>query len=315
MDNSSYRDLYISNILDQRGTTEHSGQSFINLWRRIHEFEITYGKSIEDGYMKTDYAKLLTSLNTSSITCFRPYKSIVRKYVESLANDGLIPSSSVNEIASVTYDDIDSSRLYELKFFKDFASLRETIEFTLDESGKIDARIFWTQIAAIYMAWCGLQIEEALALKKSDVKDDCIHVANRVIYPNPTIMDFMKAYRDETEYQSAAKAIITLKYVPSEWLFRSARSEHVDVPKTMRIFICNFGKSSGESNMFNYDKVYWSGVYHRAYLYEVENGLIKQGDMATISRAFNENFQSVYAANNRLQSYRKFAQYFYPSRK
>lgn len=314
MDNSSYRDLYISQHIESRSLSDQSESNFINFWRRVSLFEVSYKKRIEDGYSKDDFLRLLNALNSASITCFRPHKSIIRKYIEFLIDKGVLTEESVDILSSITYDDIDSSRLFELKFFKDFSSLQNTIDTTLTDADKVDDRIFATQITAIYMAWCGLTIKEALALKKADVEDDCIHVGDRIIYPNPTIMKYIKEYRDAMEYHSAAKGIITLKYVPSEWLFRTARSEHIDSPKTMRIFIYNFGKGDSEVNMFNYDKVYWSGVYHRAYMYELENGLIASSDLPTINKIFGENLQTSSQASIRLRSYRKFVQYFFPSR-
>lgn len=314
MDNSSYRDLYISQHIESRSLSDQAEDNFINFWKRVSSFEANNKKRIEDGYSKDDFLRLLSALNSASITCFRPHKSIIRKYIEFLIDKGVLTEESVDILSSITYDDIDSSRLFELKFFKDFSSLQNTIDTTLTDADKVDDRIFATQITAIYMAWCGLTIKEALALKKADVEDDCIHVGDRIIYPNPTIMKYVKEYRDAMEYHSAAKGIITLKYVPSEWLFRTVRSEHIDSPKTMRIFIYNFGKGDSEVNMFNYDKVYWSGVYHRAYMYELENGLIASSDLPTINKIFGENLQTSSQASIRLRSYRKFVQYFFLSR-
>lgn len=314
MDNSSYRNLYIAHILEQPNMSPEYVQRITNLWKRVSRFEAEYKKSIDDGYTKDDYVQLLAALNIRNISGFLSTKSLIRKYVEKLIEDGHLPLSSLNDIVHIGYDDLDAAKIFELKFFKDFESLQDAIQTTLVVADKVDERIFSTQIAAIYMAWCGLKLEDALRLKKEDVKENSIQVGDKEIFPNPTIMEFMKDYRDATEYQSAAKGIITLKYVPSDWLFRSTKSDHIDSPKTMRIFIRNFGKSAGGDNIFNYDKVYLSGLYHRAYLYECVNGTIKKNDTETISKVFEENYARTSLANNRLQSYRKFVQYFFPTR-
>lgn len=314
MDNSSYRNLYIAQNLEQPNMSQEYIQRITSFWKRVSRFEAEYKKSIDDGYTKDDYIQLLAALNIRNISGFLSTKSLIRKYVEKLIEDGHLPLSSLNDIVHIGYDDLDAAKIFELKFFKDFESLQDAIEATLVVADKVDERIFSTQIAAIYMAWCGLKLEDALKLKKEDVKENSIQVGDKEIFPNSTIMEFMKDYRDATEYQSAAKGIITLKYVPSEWLFRSTKSDHVDSPKTMRIFIRNFGKSAGGDNIFNYDKVYLSGLYHRAYLYECVNGTIKKNDTETISKVFEENYARTSLANNRLQSYRKFVQYFFPTR-
>ena len=312
MDISNYRDLYISQLFEQHSMLEISERRITSFWKRVNRFEVDYGKSIDDGYTKEDYIQLLMSLNIRNISGLLPAKSYIRKYVEKLIEDERLVPSSLDEIIQVNYDDLDSSRLFELKFFKDFDSLQEAIETTLIVADKEDDRIFSTQIAAIYMAWCGLKLEDALMLKKEDIKEDSIQVGDQVIHPNSTILKFIQDYRDEVEYRSTAKVVITLKYVPSKWLFRSVRSDHVDSPKTMRIFIRNFGKSGGADNIFNYDKVYLSGVYHRAYLYECANGCIQKNDVETIGKVFKEDFQTTTQANNTLQGYRKFVQYFFP---
>lgn len=314
MDNSSYRNLYIAHILEQPNMSPEYVQRITNLWKRVSRFEAEYKKSIDDGYTKDDYVQLLAALNIRNISGFLSTKSLIRKYVENLIEDGHLPLSSLNDIIHIGYDDLDAAKIFELKFFKDFESLQDAITTTLVVADKVDERIFSTQIAAIYMAWCGLKLEDALKLKKEDVKEDRIQIGDKEIFPNSTIMEFMKDYRDATEYQSAARVTITLKYVPSDWLFRSTKSDHVDSPKTMRIFIRNFGKSAGGDNIFNYDKVYLSGLYHRAYLYECVNGTIKKNDTETISKVFEENYARTSLANNRLQSYRKFVQYFFPTR-
>ena len=53
-----------------------------------------------------------------------------------------------------------------------------------------------------------------------------------------------------------------------------------------------FGKSSGEEvNLFTYDKIYWSGIFNRAYIYELENGEIKPGDVETMETFSSKNIR------------------------
>jgi hypothetical protein len=127
-------------------------------------------------------------------------------------------------------------------------------------------------------------------------------------------MEYIKGYRDATEFISQSAGIRTRKYVPSQWLFRSTLSDHIDSPKAARIQIRSFGKSGGEDvNIFNYDKIYWSGVFNRAYLYEIVNGEIHFGDVDTMEKLFNEKYSLVSVANKRLKEYQRFKQYFFPS--
>jgi len=84
----------------------------------------------------------------------------------------------------------------------------------------------------------------------------------------------------------------------------------------LRIMLRGFGKSSGEEvNLFTYDKIYWSGIFNRAYIYELENGEIKPGDVETMETIFQQKYPSVAVANKRLRDYQKFKEHFFPEAK
>lgn len=218
----------------------------------------------------------------------------------------------VDNLYAVRYNVINANHVYDSKYFKDFESLQSAIESTLWAAEKVDDSVFALQISAIYFAWLGLRLEDALQVKKDDIKDDCVKFRDRTIVPNSTIMAYLCDYRDAVDYESQAKGVIRLKYTTSEWLFRTARSTHVDVPKVMRIFIRNFGLAGNEeANIFNYDKVYWSGIFSRAHEYEQENGGIEAGNIPLLEELFNENYPSVSVAHKRLHEYQGFKQHFF----
>lgn len=313
MDNSSYRSQYIQNSIEREVLSEVSVQVINAFWSRIERAEIDLEKKLEDGYSKEDYINLIAKLNVTSPHVLLPTKSRIGQYLKFLNSQGVLDEQYVKNLYSVSYDDIKIEAVYESKYFKDFGALQDAIESTLWAAEKVDDAVYAMQISAIYLAWCGLSIEEALQLKKSDVYDDYIKSGEKIITPISTIMEYIKEYRDATEYQSQGRGIITLKYVPSQWLFRSTRTDHIDCTKKMRIIIRVFGKSSGEPNIFNYDKVYWSGVFNRAYIYECSHGSIKPGDIETIQTLFSEKYASVSYANKRLYEYQRFRQHFFPA--
>ena len=270
MDNSSYRSQYI-----QSGNENFSEQSvsvYDAFWKRLEKAERSIGKSLEDGYTTEEYAILIGKMNISNLNAFATYKSRVNRYIKWLNERGLIDQPYWDNLKNVTYDMIPSNHVYNTRYFKDFSSLQQSITDTLWVAERIDDRIFSTQITAIYLAWCGFSAEEAVAMKKAEVLDDCIEFQGHKYFPNKTIMDYIKEYRDSTSYESQGRGVITLKYVYSDFLLRTCRADRVDT-KTLRILIRNFGKSGGEEiNLFAYDKVYWSGIFNRTYMYELENG-------------------------------------------
>ena len=196
MDNSSYRSQYI-----QSGNENFSEQSvsvYDAFWKRLEKAERSIGKSLEDGYTTEEYAILIGKMNVSNLNAFATYKSRVNRYIKWLNERGLIDQPYLDNLKNVTYDMIPSNHVYDTRYFKDFSSLQQSISDTLWVAERIDDRIFSTQITAIYLAWCGFSAEEAVAMKKAEVLDDCIEFQGRRYFPNKTIMDYIKEYRDST---------------------------------------------------------------------------------------------------------------------
>lgn len=314
MDNSSYRRQFIESYVSDNRFTELSIRTFEDIWKRIGKAEEALEKSLEDGYSKEDYINLLERLNVATIPVLTVMKSKILQYVEYINTAGLIPDDCVKALKAVTIKDLKVAGYYDSRYFKDFPSLQDAIDSTLIAAERVDDAIFGTAITAIYLAWCGLTIEEAMQVKKSDVLDDCIVTAGKTIRPITQIMEYIKDYRDATEYKSLGRAIITLKYVPSEWLLRNTRCDRFDQGQRLRISINQFGNSSEESkNLFNYDKIYWSGVYSRAYIYERTYGVIQANDVTKIEEIFGEKYPTVALANRRLYDYHLFREHFFPT--
>lgn len=313
MDNSSYRSQYIHS--GNENISEKSIAVYDAFWKRLKKTENTVGKPMEDGYTTEEYIKLIDGMNVSNINAFLTYKSRINRYLKWLNSNGLLDNKFLDNLRRVKYDMIPSYHVYDAKYFKDFHSLQQAIEDTLWVAERIDNRIFSTQITAIYLAWCGFTAEEAVSMRKDEVFKDHIELAGQKYFPNNKIMEYIKDYRDATEYESQGRGVITLKYVYSDLLLRTCRSDRVDT-KTLRIMLRSFGKSGGEEvNLFAYDKIYWSGIFNRAYIYELENGEIKPGDVKILEMIFQQKYSSVAVANKRLRDYRKFKEYFFPEAK
>lgn len=310
MDNSSYRSQYISSTTARM--SEESARGVENFWKRVARVEREIGKTLEEGYTREQYIDLMERMRLTKPHTFLPTKSSIGGYLQALRNDGLLDSEYVDTLYAIRFNDIDPSNVFDSKYFKSFADLQSSIEDTLYAADKVDDGVFDIQISAIYCAWMGLSIEEALQIKKADVEDECVRLADRTITPNSAIMHFLCNFRDATEYQSQAAAIIRLKYAESQWLFRTPRSEHVESPKTMRIFIRNFWKSAGDgTKIFNYDKIYWSGIFSRAYEYEQKHGEIQSGNTSLLEEVFNEKYSSGSVANERLREYHAYRRHFF----
>ena len=209
MDNSSYRSQYIQS--GNENISEQSIAVYDAFWKRLQKSEDAVGKPMEDGYTTEEYVKLIDGMNVSNISAFLTYKSKINRYLKWLNGNGLLDQEFVDNLRLVKYDMVPSYHVYDTKYFKDFHSLQQSIEDTLWAAERIDDRIFSTQITAIYLAWCGYTAEEAVSIKKDEVFEDHIDSSGHKCFPNDKIMEYIKDYRDATEYESQGRGVITLK--------------------------------------------------------------------------------------------------------
>lgn len=310
MDNSSFRSQFIKEAV--RDIADQSADTISTYWLRIAKIEKHLGKGLDKGYTRDEYVSLLNALNATNLNAFYGNKSRIGAYIKWLIQRDMLPPDSIHSLTSIKFGEMRPDRIFDMKYFASFDSLRNAIETTLFAADRIDNAVYALQISALYLAWCGLTIEEALALRKADVLDDCVVVCGRRICPEPEIMAYLIAYRDATQYMTQGKGIITRRYPDSEYLFRTAQSHHVTDPKTMRVFLRTFGVSGGEENIYNYDKVYWSGIFKRTYDYECEHGKLTTGNLDILEKLFCEAYPTSSAAYKRLAAYRQFQTYFYP---
>lgn len=317
MDNRSYRHEYIEQYVRDERFTEKTIVTKINFWKRIEKAEKEIGKSLEEGYTKKDYINLFSKLKLATPHSLNPRKTTIRHYVEWLQTQGVLGDDPLSALDSVSYRDLDIGEYYDEGYFKDFGSLHDQIESALIATEVVDDRRYGTEITAIYLAWCGVTAEEAIDIKKEDVHEDYISVSGRIVRPIPAIMSYINEYKEETEYNvMLPQGIGTYKYVWSEYLLRSTRRDHIQVAKHLRALLLMFSNKAGASKtLFPYNKIYWSGIYHRAYLYECANGPLKPGDMKALGDIFGEKYTYVQDANKRLYAYQQYRDYFFPSAK
>lgn len=313
MDNSSYRSQYMK-LLSSGEITDQSKDVLLAFWKRVQKTEQEIGKELEAGYSEEEYRTLLEKMNVTNVSVMRIYKSRIKGYIDYLCEQGVLTEQNVLDLIAINYGSINSARVLDLRYYPTLSALQEDIDDCIDHAQRIDENVFAMQISALYLAWYGVRLEELLQIRKSDVHEDSITVGNREIYPTTAVMAYIKDYRDAEGYHSQARQIIYLKYKPSELLFRTPRASEITSIVMLLTSIHVFTKSGGkEKRSLTYDKVYWSGIFHRAYQYELENGAIPMNNLEVRERIFQEHYDSMSEANRRLTEYRQYKEHFFPT--
>ena len=313
MDNSSYRSQYMK-LLSSGEITDQSKDVLSAFWKRVQKTEQEIGKELEAGYSEEEYRTLLEKMNVTNVNVMRIYKSRIKGYIDWLCDNGVLNEQSALYLKAVNYNSIDGARVFDSRYYPTLSALQDDIDDCIDHAQRIDENIFAMQISALYLAWYGVTVEELFRIKKSDVHEDSITVGDREIYPSTAVMAYIKDYRDAEGFHSQARQIIFLKYMPSDLLFRTPRSPSITSQVMLSTSIHVFTKSGGkETRTLTYDKVYWSGIFNRAYQYELENGAIPMNDLELRERIFQEHYDSMSEANRRLTEYRQYQEHFFPT--
>lgn len=303
------RSLYLQSITANH--TESSENAFLDFWERVSRYEKIIGKQLEEGYTAAEYTKLLSLLKTVNLNTFYANKSRIAGYLRWLSGQGLLDQRHLDAFHAIRFQEILPEQIFETRYFGSFDSLHQAIETTLRSAAKEDPHVYDLQIAAIYLAWCGIPIEDAINLKKTALLSESIQLGSRALVPEPQIMAHLCRYRDSEGYITRGKGLIHRKYPHSEFLLRTAGSHRVEDPRQLRVYIRTFGLSGGEENIFNYDRIYWSGIFSRACTYEEKFGKLRATDLPLMEAVFQEHYSSSPAAYKRLLEYQKYRDYFH----
>ena len=325
MDSNSYREDFIQNNF------KSDDYALINnFFKRVAVCEKQHGKTLEEGYTQEDYTRLMSSLGVTTPSAFRSIKTKLKKYLEQLKTDGIIPAENYSGFENISYDMIEISSVLKNRFFKDFIDLQSELDMVIRAADKIDNAVFYPAFSAVYLAWCGLTWEETLNVKREDVGENYVNIGSRTIIPNSTIMEYLNKYKNASVYFVQMRSQSALWYKDSPWLMRTNRSEHISRSSLMPLInrlsmydevkMREWNKETKEyedktikrNRGITYEKVYWSGVFYRAYIYEGQNGKISTSDKEIIAGLFSSSKGRKAADSFKL--YQEYKNYFYPNR-
>ena len=309
------RRAYIQERQDE-GATPNTITQYARFFSLIEKAEETTGISIENGLTADEFRTLFQATGATKKQTFRGYKSRIVTYLDWLKGKGY-DVGNLGEIKKIAYSSLNLDNQIKRNYFKDFGSLQKAIEQVVEYSEVPDEDIFQTTISLIYLAWCGLTKEEACGLLKSDVLEDRILVDGREVFPNKTIMDYLHKYIETDGYNSEGESssLRFLYYRRTQYLIRTIKSEYLQTERISYRFV-DFTKIP-EKNGFEIDKefayynIYWSGVFNRAYRWELENGEIQRNDIDTINKVLGVNETVTSTANLSLDNYLAYKQLYF----
>lgn len=243
---------------------------------------------------------------TKSRSTFVNRKSLVKYYLKWCYDNGIVRDYEVvRTLEGIQAQDIFKENVYKKYYFPNFMDLFTTIELKLKKSNKADAILYSPAVVAVFLAWYGVKLPEVVGIKKTDIdfENAQIHLRDRDVYIKlgEQILPLIKL------------CIESKQYINSDYLIRAKKRERLTTvqltPKISALLGGMAGDVSGTTKLISYNKVYWSGVFVRAY--KNEN---PEKPYSIADEAFKDIFAedtSMPARSVRLKEYRDFCDYFF----
>lgn len=314
------REDKIQFLLDRyRNMSDKSMLIYVRRFNKIGALEQELQKSLYQ-FERQDFLRLFQSFTNTVANGFSVLKSFVTDYLQwAEARGRKTPLGILKEIG---YEDTDLTAVYKQSYFPTFQNLKDEMQMMLDLAGTEDSSVYQSVKMMVYLSWFGVENPEICGIRKQDVSDerDEIYLPSRgeVLALPESVMPEVREYRDaEGYYRPFHSADLTFfRYKDSSFLLRSYRKEalsYIDVVNALK----NFSRLNDDPNgkKFQYHKIYWSGIFSRAYAYELSNGELPKENIALLQRVFGEDYVKAAGgaqkAASRLKEYRRFRDYFY----
>ena len=289
--------------------------SMVRLFNQFGQCENLFGKDLFD--MNTsEFIKFFEYFKWSGNSVLQK-KSFIKSYLTWGYNNNLIEIQVIREIEEVKNDNVSKRNVFG-NYFKTFTDLQNTLNLILSRKNityNAENEIqFMTVKVAIYLAWFGVKLKDICEIKKDQVneKHNQIYIESEDVYINipDDVMHEIIKYRDINQYKVEEKTGQVLK--ESDMLMISVRNTKLVSTYISTLISKTLNGEENDYKQFSYQKIYWSGMYSRAHIYEQEHDKFKAGDTDVLRKVFGESYNSVSRASMRLSDYRDYCRYFYP---
>ena len=294
--------------------SEQSKQVYLRRFQHVGIWEKKYQRDLAI-FSRDQLLQIIESLNGNVGNSFAVNKRFIFHYM--VWYQRTYPEESVNlpAVRSIFPEDLAHDSILATSYFKSFDELDYHVAQTIRMADRPDEMEYATHIVAIYLAWFGVKQANVCDICIKDVSTTqnliAIPACSKTIELPDTIMDYIRRYAASDGYDTQAKVLIHKTYKDKVHLLRTYRSDRLDVTN-LRSMLTRFSElNQGSYKKFNYDKIYWSGIFSRAYHYELDHVPITKHDVPLLERLFDKPLTSPSQVQSLLKRYRKYTSYYF----
>lgn len=302
---------YIAETFISNSDTPKYKQETFNIINRF--FNMT-----DKPYDELDRQEILEiygQLAIMKMNVFHSHKSKITDFMRWMYETGNGTIKPLEEIRDIFFENIDRTKFYDTYYFEDLADLVNVMETVFDNS----TSDFSTFRSAALLVWHGISVKHLPELLKTDLKDNgvILHpITKEPVQLAPSIVPYLTEYRDADSFDSGKFGGMTIPYVQTQYLFRSYKNAHM-TDKQLVNTSSNANKAAAElGKVFQWERIYDSGIYCRAYQYELANGKLRRDDYALLKELFQMPHIDIasrqrYSLSQKFDEYQEFKHYKY----
>lgn len=240
---------------------------------------------------KKDLIEMYSQLNHTSTNSFITHKSKINDFAKWMYEQGYGSVQLLKDISDLQFSDINHNYLYDIYYFRDLQELWSIMEMVFEDRGSE----FDTFRSAAILVWLGIDLNDLPDMLKSDLREDSMTIIHPVTKENISIpnefgwrdkiFQFLVDYKNANSCDTAKFGGRIVPYVQSQYLFRSYKSAHFTAAQLRNVSSSANRLAKEYKRVFQWNRIYLSGLYYRISQYEKEHGTIKD-DMDMLEKFF-----------------------------
>lgn len=286
-------------------------QTIVTAIRSFCKFGDTEHELNKDLYQFSETEMITFTRNIAyAENTFYSRKILIKSYLKWCYQKGLINEPTmITVVGSLNPDCIPKYKILDVYYFKNFKDLYDSMQERLSTTrGKLfkEKNMFAPWSVAVYLGWAGILIDDIIQIRISDInfesKEIFIRSKNKRVSISAAITELVK------------NCIESNDYCKSEYLIRTKKRESLDKNTLSSLISANFGKEleneSGRVKFIQFSRVYLSGLYVRAYNYQIREGY-EYNFHDEITAEIFEGQKSSTLLSARIREYEDYCQHFF----
>lgn len=303
---------YISEtFLNNPDNNKYKREAFNNVSRFFGMTEIAY-----DELTRQEILKIYSKLGFMKIKSFQSNKSRVSDFMRWMYETGNGSIKPLEEMREVYFENVDRQYFYDAYYFDNLDDLNDLMETVF---GK-EVCDFSTFRCAALLVWHGIPVKHLPDILKSDMHNDgsvLDPVTREMVHLSPKIVPYLIHYRDADTFASGKFGGMTVPYKETQYLFRTYKTAHMTDKQLINTSSNAIKTAADTGRIFQWERIYDSGIYYRVHEYEKQNGNISRNDYELLRDLFKMDHIDLtkqrqrYYLSQKFDEYQEFKRYKY----